>query len=146
MLKAARLSAVRFVQDTLLLFDPAIGIGVSYVDWDDHADMKGLANTDLIGLAGFGITEHTSGTYEVSFAVTIATYNDGYLLRAIDYADTFYSRMVVGQEFEIFNPADGLHLGWAKFTPGTTCNPVNRAEVRSAQTIVASAVIIAVES
>lgn len=62
------------------------------------------------------------------------------------FADTFFSRMVVGKGFDLYSPIDGSVFGRAGFAAGTTCNPINRAEVRSAQTIVASAVIIAVES
>lgn len=140
MLKAARLSAIRFVQGVISDFDPDAGIGIDYVDWDAHADIKALPNTDLAGLAGFAITDQGNMT-EVYFAVVISTYSDPNLLRMVDFTDRFFSAMRAGKRFEILDPADGSSLGWALFTTGTSCSPLSRADVRSTQTITCSAVV-----
>ena len=116
------------------------GGGLSYVDWDDHADIEKLPQNDLIGLSGFAITD-LEKHHEIFFGVMVASYNDQNLFRMVDYVDTFYRRLLTGKQFNVFHPTSGVKIGVASMERGTAVAPVTRTETRAAQAITASAML-----
>lgn len=142
MLKMARLSTIRFVNETvnsIKLSHPST-IPIQYIDWDAHADLKELPDADMIGLSGFGISENEK-IYEVVFGLMLCTYNDPNLFRVTDFADTFFKAMMAEQRFRIYDPITGAAANWAVFENGTAVSPVARVEVRPTIQITASALI-----
>lgn len=141
MLKAARLSTVRFLREVASEILAADGVGLSYVDWDDHADMNKLPMTDIYGLTGMGITENDK-THEVVFGVTLSTYNDQNLFRMTDMSDLFYRRLRAGTTFSIYDPVTGLEVGKMVFQTGTSAMPVNRVETRAVVSISVTGLLV----
>jgi hypothetical protein len=140
MIKATRLSTVRFINEVMSGFSPPDGIGLQYIDWDDHADITKLPSGDLIGLNGFGITEN-DGTFGISFGVGLSSFNDQNLFRLTDYVDVFYRAMCAQKQYPIFHPITGAAVGTATFERGTTASPIARVETRPLYMILAHAVV-----
>lgn len=70
--EAAVLSLARKVEDFRLVQMP----DAQSVNWDYHANISELPESDVIGLAGVGLAEDDPKHYEVIFGVMVSCYKD----------------------------------------------------------------------
>jgi hypothetical protein len=123
-------SIIKFSEDFRKLNMPAS----SYVDWDAHAQINELPQTNVMGPAGMGMTTENDGSF-VAFSIGASTMGDAnlFLLRSI--MSKLYGALVPETRLSILHPDNGQEVGWMVVKTPVQITPVSKAEIRSVQFI-----------
>lgn len=116
-------------------------VEIGFVDWDSHATIHELPETDLIGPMALTMTELSPQMFEVSFAIAVSTYNDENLFRMRRYLSNTLEAMRVQKQVPIFNSDTAAKGGYLVITDGTLLAPMTRAETRPFQYVQASGLL-----
>lgn len=126
------MSLVKFIQD----FRGTLSETSEYVDWDAHAQVSELPTENLlIGPAGFGLTEETTGMYEVVFSFGVSTYNDPNLFILRSVTSKLFGKLKVGQTIPIYDADTAEIISSMVIKTPRGITPVSKAEIRSLQFI-----------
>lgn len=115
---------------------------IEFIDWEAHANIHELPDTDLIGPTAITITEMSEQVLEVSFAIAVSSYEtDKNLFRMRAYLAEAFERMRAGKQLMIYDSETAAKLGYLVITPGTIMAPMSRAETRPWQFVQASGLL-----
>jgi hypothetical protein len=126
-------SVVAFTQD---LRDRLINEGVlkapQYVEWDAHASINDLPQTDLIGLTAFALLAEEN-VVQVNCSIGVATFNEKNLFRLRKAAAIVFESLISGKTIPYLDANSGVVTNQLVIAGGTNLMPVARADVRSIQ-------------
>lgn len=106
-------------------------IDIQYCDWDAHATVHELPDTDLVGPMALALEEPTPEMFNITFAIGISTHsNDASLFRLRDFAGRVFERMRFGQEIVLYDAQTGAAKAKMFFADGTIMPPITKADVR----------------
>jgi hypothetical protein len=117
-------------------------IPIEFIDWEAHANIHELPDTDLIGPTALTITEVSPQIMEISFAIAASSFaSDKNLFRMRSYITEAYERLRVGKQIDIYNSDTAQKLGYLKLVDGTLLAPMSRAETRPWQYVQATGLL-----
>jgi hypothetical protein len=109
-------------------------IEIGYVDWEAHANINELPDTDLIGSTTITITEESPEMFHGSFTIGVSTYaDDKNLFRLRNYVGEIFNRLRPGSKVAFYDHETLEQKGWFNIVDGTTILPVTRADARPLQ-------------
>ena len=115
---------------------------LSFLDWESHANIHELPDTDLLGPTAFTVLEMSPQMFEITFAIAVSTYSsDKNLFRMRDYLSEAFERMRPNQQIKVFDDRTAQAVGYMIFTDGTMIAPMSRAETRPFQYVQGSALL-----
>ena len=115
---------------------------IEYIDWESHANIHELPDTDLVGPTAITITELSPQMLEVSFAIAVSTYaDDKNLFRMRDYLAETFELVRPNKQLRIYDSATAAALGYLVLTDGTFLAPMSRAETRPWQYVQATGLL-----
>lgn len=107
---------------------------INFLDWEAHANIHELPNTDLIGSTAVTITEDEPEFFSVSFTLAMSSYaDDNGLFRLRDYVNDVFMRLRPGSKIPYCDHQTAAQLGWLHITDGTIVMPMTRADIRPLQ-------------
>lgn len=121
--------------------DKATALGVEYLDWDMVSEVHELPDTDLLGPAGIGMTESSSGIFELVFGIGIASVNDPNLSRLRRAASQVFADFRIGKTIPIYRNETAQPIGWAVIEAGTSVTPISKSGSRPRQFVQAIALL-----
>ena len=113
----------------------SISPGLRYLDWDTVSEVHELADNDLLGPAGMGITETSSNMFEIIMSFGVVTVNDPNLMRLRALASNLFADFRPGSIFPIYDRATAQVASWAVVEGGTTITPIVNSASRPRQFI-----------
>lgn len=115
---------------------------IQFEDWETHANIAELPNSDLIGPTSLAITEVSPQFIEFEFAISVSTYaTDSNLFRLRDYIGTIFEKLRPEQKLVYYDAETAAPLTFMIVTDGTTIAPMTRADVRPVQYVQCSVVL-----
>lgn len=133
--KSVQQSLTRYVEEFRLAEMP----DAAHINWDDHANINELPESDCIGLAGVGMTEDEENKFEVVFGIAVSTWKDERLTRMTDMISMLFGDMEAGTRFTLYAAsADGLSAeakSWMVAALPRAVTPVQKAEIRAVQAV-----------
>lgn len=114
---------------------------IEFLDWDAHANIHELPETDLIGPMSLSITELSPQMFEVSFAIAVSSYGEENLFRMRHYLSKTFESMRALKQIPIFDSETAIKQGYLILTDGTLLAPMTRAETRPFQYVQASGLL-----
>lgn len=115
---------------------------ISFIDWEAHANIFELPDTDLIGTTALTFTEEAPHLFTVSFAVGVSTFiDDTNLFRLRNYVGRVFGRLRPEMKIPYYNRDTLEQLGWLSITDGTIVAPMTKADTRPLQFIQCNAVL-----
>jgi hypothetical protein len=133
LLENVHASLIKFCKD-LNLSD------VQLVDFEAHAEMESLPESDCIGLSSFSIVNDNK-VHDLAFAIGYCSFNDLNLFRMRGAMAKLYDALAPEKRIPLVDADTGSPLGNIVMTDGTVVSPMSRAEVRAYRSIVCSGVI-----
>lgn len=107
---------------------------IEFIDWEAHANIHELPDTDLIGPTALTITELSPQMFEVNFSIAVSSYEtDTNLFRMRAYLAEAFERLRPTKTVPIFNSETAQKLGYMIITDGSMLAPMSRAETRPFQ-------------
>ena len=104
---------------------------IQFIDWEAHANIEELPDTDLIGPTSLVIMETSPQFFDVNFAIGVSTYStDSNLFRLRHYISMAFNRLRVGKQIPIYQAGTTTKIGYLKFSDGTGAMPMTRATTR----------------
>ena len=136
-------SIVRFSNQLIADFKSVDDTGkLDFIDWESHANIHELPDTDLLGPTALTITEFSPQMFEVNFSIAVSTYStDKNLFRMRSYLGEVFERMRPQKQINVYDSVTAAKLGYMIFTEGTIIAPMSRAETRPWQYIQGSALL-----
>jgi hypothetical protein len=135
-------SLVRFVQvligDINAAFATTSPSGFEYLDIDSRLEIGELPLADFMGLSTYAISD-LDRFFECSFAIAIATNDDANLLRLRRASSFVFGRLRTGAALTHYDHVTAQPIARLIVQPGTTLEPVSRAEQRPMRFVQASA-------
>lgn len=117
-------------------------IPIEFIDWESHANIHELPNTDLIGPTAITVTELSSQMFEVNFAIAVSSYeSDKNLFRMRDYLSEAFESLRPNKQIGVYDSASAQKVGYLIFTDGTFMSPMSRAETRPWQFVQANGLL-----
>jgi hypothetical protein len=117
------------------------GIYPVLLDWDTHANIQELPNSDLFGPSALAYTE-AGKIIEVSFSIAVSSYaTDHNMFRHREMIGRAFERVRPENKFDYYDADTAAVIGFAVIQDGTAVAPVSRAEVRPFQFVQVSALI-----
>lgn len=99
------------------------------INFDAHADINELPESDLIGPKEFGV-ETDQGTFVISTMIGVSTLNDTNLFRLDKIIDQLFKRLMPDEMIPLVNAETGAQMGWMKAMNGTAVLPVVQTKTR----------------
>lgn len=132
------LSLIKFIQDWRAENAP----DAEYVDWDAHAQISELPTEKvLVGPAGCGLTEESTGMFEVVFSFGISTYQDTNLFRLRSLISNLFGKLKLETRIPIYDAETTAAVSWMVIKAPRALTPVTKAEIRSLQFVELTAAI-----
>lgn len=117
-------------------------IELQSIDWESHANIHELPDSDLIGPTALNITEDSPQMFEINFSVAVSSWKtDTNLFRMRHYLALAFERMRVGKQIAIYDSETAEKIGYMVMTNGTLLAPMSRAETRPWQYVQGSALL-----
>jgi hypothetical protein len=111
-------------------------VEIEYVDWEAHANIQELPDTDLIGTTAITITEDSTDMFSGSFTIGVSTYaTDHSLFRLRNYVGEIFKRLQSGSKIAFYDHTTLELKGYMYVTDGTIIMPMTRADTRPLQFI-----------
>lgn len=127
------------IEDARLIYPDTM---IEFIDWEAHANIAELPNTDLIGPTALAFTEQSPGISEAIFAIAASTYaDDTNLFRQRKIMSLIFERMRPTKQMKIYDAGSALEKGFMIFTDGTTLVPMTRSEARPWQYVQGQALL-----
>lgn len=112
---------------------------LGFIDWESHANIHELPETDLIGPTAITFNEISPQMFEVSFAIAVSTYaTDQNLFRLRDHISRIFERLRVNEQVDVRDSDTALKVGYLVITESAVL-PLTRAETRPFQYVQVSA-------
>lgn len=109
--------------------------GCQFLDWDEHANIHELPESDLAGPAGIGMVDEGGGLYSIVFSIGVSTQNDPSLFRLRQMMSELYGLLSPGQQIALYDHEQNAPLSWMIVQSPVAVTPVTRTEVRPLQFI-----------
>lgn len=122
-------SIIRFGEDFRRANDPT----ATYFDWDAHADISQIPETDVVGPAGIGLANEGKIT-QVVFSIGLATVADENLFRLRRMMSALYGQLQPEMTIPVYDTA-GARASWLVVKAPVTIAPVSKSEIRAVQFI-----------
>ncbi|RWB08784.1 MAG: hypothetical protein EOQ39_18775 [Mesorhizobium sp.] len=117
-------------------------VQVNFIDWEAHANIAELPNSDLIGPTALAFTEQSPGLSDATFAIAASTYaDDTNLFRQRKIMSLIFERMRPMKQMKVYDAGSALEKGFMIFTDGTTLVPMTRSEARPWQYVQGQALL-----
>lgn len=117
-------------------------VPIEFIDWEAHANIHELPDTDLIGPTALTITEHSPQMFEVNFSIAVSSYEtDKNLFRLRDYLSTAFEKLRPLEQIKIYDSATAQEVGYLIMANGTFMAPMSRAETRPWQYVQATGLL-----
>src|SRR5690606_31998613 len=97
--ESVQMSLTRLVEDFRAQHMP----DAAHVNWDAHANLNELPESDVIGLAGLGLAEDDDKQYEVTFGILMSTYNDATLTRLTRLISRFFAQVAPQTRIQVYS-------------------------------------------
>lgn len=115
---------------------------IEFIDWEAHANIYELPDTDLIGTTALTFTEEEPEVFSVSFAIGVSTFTDDKnLFRLRDYVGKVFSQLRPELKIAYYDHQTQEQLGWLLLVDGTIVAPMTKADARPLQFIQCHAVL-----
>ncbi|WP_454287258.1 hypothetical protein [Rhizobium arsenicireducens] len=115
---------------------------ITFIDWEAHANIHELPETDLIGTTAITITEEEPEVFSFSFTLGISTFgDDGNLFRLRNYVGEAFRRLRPGLQIAYCDRITAEQLGWLHIVDGTVVLPMTRADARPLQFVQCQGII-----
>lgn len=115
------------------------GVSIEFIDWESHANIHELPDTDLIGPTAITVTEVSPQIVEVGFAIAVSSYStDKNLFRMRSYVSEAFERTRAGKQIKVYDSDTAQPLGYIQLVDGTLLAPMSRAETRPWQYVQAT--------
>ena len=112
------------------------GETIEYIDWEAHANIFELPETDLIGTTAVAFTEEEPEVFTGSFSIGVSSFaNDKNLFRLRNYVGEVFRRLRPGDKIPFYDRETLANKGWIYITNGTSVLPMTKADVRPLQFI-----------
>lgn len=122
-------SLIRFGED----FRKANAPDAVYFDWDAHAQISDIPESDVIGPAGIGLANEGKIT-QVAFSYGLATVGDTNLFRLREMMSKLYGVLQPEDIVPVYD-TNGNRFSWIVVKSPVTIAPVSKSEVRAVQFI-----------
>lgn len=123
-------SLVKFSQD----FIQTLTTPATFVDFDNHADIDTLPNTDIVGIRAM-MVDTAEKVMNVNVMFGVSTEDDKNLFRHRDIVDKLFTALQPTKRISYIDAVNGVALGYLIIQGGTTVVPITRALIRPFQQI-----------
>ena len=107
---------------------------IMFVDWEAHANIEELPDTDLIGPTSLVVMEVSPQMFDVNFAIGVSTYStDENLFRLRWYVSQIFSRFRPMKQLKIYDSETAEEFGYLICADGTGAMPMTRSTTRPFQ-------------
>jgi hypothetical protein len=107
---------------------------IEYIDWEAHANILELPDTDLIGTTAVTFTEDEPDLFTGSFSIGVSSYaSDKNLFRLRNYVGEVFRHLRPGDKIPYYDRETLVQRGWLYITNGTSVLPMTKADVRPLQ-------------
>jgi hypothetical protein len=129
-------SVVKFCEDTRLEFQarPELSDVITFVDWDEHANINELPSGDILGPAGVGMTDE-QGVYEIVMAIGCSTYQDPSLFRLRKMMSLLYGKLKPQSKLTLYDHDTAQPITFMVSTSPVSVTPITKVEARPLQFI-----------
>lgn len=111
-------------------------VPIEFIDWEAHANIMELPETDLIGLTAITLTEESPHMFQGSFTLGVSSFaTDKNLFRLRSYVGKGFSAMRPECKIPFYDEAAASQIGWLYVVDGTTILPMTKADARPLQFI-----------
>ena len=133
------LSLTRKVEDFRLANMPSS----QYVNWDNHANINELPESDVCGLAGVGMAEDDDDIYSIVFGVAMSTWGDTGGHRLTKLISKMRAQFTKGTRLTVYDPdaMTAVPKTWMITVLPLAVTPVQKAEVRAVQSVMVHALL-----
>lgn len=137
-------SVVAWTNDQIARWkDQGLDHPLGFVDWESHANLPELPNTDLVGPLSISVTEYDAQMFEVTLAIGVSTYdNDVGLFRLRRLVGDLFRNLMAEREIPYFDPESANRLSVIRMTNGTLVAPMTEIQVRPFQYVQARGLLI----
>lgn len=109
-------------------------VPIDFIDWEAHANVQELPDTDLLGTTAVTFTEEDPELFSGSFSVGVSSYaSDKNLFRLRNYVGEVFRRLRLGEKIPYYDREALVQRGWLYITNGTSVLPMTKADVRPLQ-------------
>ncbi len=120
-------------------------VPLEFIDWEAHANIHELPDTDLIGLTALTVTEDSAHMFQGSFTLGASSFSsDKNLFRLRNYVGKAFSCMRSECKIPFYDAEACTMVGWLYIVDGTTIMPMTRADARPLQFIQAGFIFEAI--
>lgn len=119
---------------------------LDFVDWESHANIEELPDTDLLGPNGISITEESPEIFSVVFGIGVSTYGEDVVFRLRAMSGRVFERLRVLKELPLVHSDSGEVITTMKVVDGTNLLPIGRASTRPYQLIQVECVVLPPET
>lgn len=110
------------------------GVPIEFVDWEAHANIHELPDTDLIGPTALALTEDEPQFFSGSTTIGVSTFSsDKNLFRLRNFVGRVFNQIRPGSKIPLYDQEACVQIGWIHVVGGTAMLPMTRADARPLQ-------------
>ena len=109
------------------------GLTVSFINYDEHADIEKLPQENLVGPAEFSFDNMGQGTFHVSAAIGFSMWNDDEQFNHRKMMDIVAKHLEPEMSIPILKATTGLKIGSLTLEAPTSLLPMSNSDVRALQ-------------